>query len=129
MLPESVTITTSVAAATADTAVEVTAAATPAAAAVTTAAQAAVTVAPVTAAAAAVATVTRRTRALIVVLMDRRTPTSPALSAAPKTARYSAVCNKPCVTVSVTSFTRKQTASNWYNLYYQVYVVIFNVMR
>ena len=128
MLPESVTITTSVAAATADTAVEVTAAATPAAAAVTTAAPAAVIVTLVTA--AAVATVTRHTRVLIVVRMDRRTPTSPALSAAPKTARYSAACNKPCVTVSVTSFTRKQTASNWYNLqYYQVYVVIFNVMR
>ena len=54
-------------------------------AAVTLAAVATVTVAHATAAAAAA--VTRRTRAVIVVLMDRSTPTSPALSAASRTVR------------------------------------------
>ena len=54
-------------------------------AAVTPAAVAAVTVAPATAAAAAV--VTQWTPAVIVVRMDRSTPTSPALSAAYKTVR------------------------------------------
>ena len=52
---------------------------------VTAAAVATVIVAPATAVAAAA--VTQWTRAVIVVLMDRSTPTSPALSAASRTVR------------------------------------------